>query len=803
MKGNSLLFCMIFLFAFLLKTAAQVTVYQEGFGPGASATNITDYQDWDCKSCIYTGSGRIGNGQTHICDLPESSGKGYAYFSSATINDLIIEQINISGFHDLYLTYNLKKAQVYDGKLSIEVWVDNKKIVSYNPTLPYTNAWFSFGPHKIPEGKDLKLRFSNAVADKAMYLDDLKISGVPDAPQVSEKPVFTPVSGYYTAPVELPLTAAEDARIYYTLDGTQPTETSLLYQAPITLNQTVTVSAIAISEAGSSEVSTAHYDIDPVTTVSDLSAFRGASERVRLDLSDAKVVDVDSEGIWVHTPDGGLLLPKDAVDAGIGDILTGFLVGKPAVQYGVVHVEEGVFRGLSVAAGTSAPTPRIATVHDVTLQPDGYTSCLLQFDEMKYHPELGEIASVEDGSETLRIKTGDWSLDENWIWPARMCVRGVLKGDEAGLYLWIAEASQVVDLEQQDLAEPVGTALVVTDAGAIYYAAHSSLKNNVLPCTQVAVLQGRAVASEEAIPDLLWKVDLDKGYLRNPSGEYLCPAESGVGLQFSSTVSTKGSRWTKDAKQGYWKSNNNTERALIRSNEQKDIRNYALSNVGQENYSEIPAVDMPLYKGYLRTLNPGHWGTVCVPYGIQSGDKAGALFFEIAGRLEDEYGVVRSVVLSGPVDRLEAGMPYVIYGESSQLALLYSGEPVAEAFSYNGLQGTFQGVNTDKVSDDATLQGKYVFSGNQLRRCAAGSSVGENKAYVDLEKVPLLSRQPEGSLRISLYQEETGVEQPIRDLYDDMPVFTVQGVYLGMWKQCHIHLPKGIYIVGKQKIIIK
>ena len=242
-----------------------------------------------------------------------------------------------------------------------------------------------------------------------------------------------------------------------------------------------------------------------------------------------------------------------------------------------------------------------------------------------------------------------------------------------------------------------------SDAGAIYYAAHSSLKNNVLPCTQVAVLQGRAVASEEAIPDLLWKVDLDKGYLRNPSGEYLCPAESGVGLQFSSTVSTKGSRWTKDAKQGYWKSNNNTERALIRSNEQNDIRNYALSNVGQKNYSEIPAVDMPLYKGYLRTLNPGHWGTVCVPYGIQSGDKAGALFFEIAGRLEDEDGVVRSVVLSGPVDRLEAGMPYVIYGESSQLALLYSGEPVAEAFSYNGLQGTFQGVNTDKVSDDATL----------------------------------------------------------------------------------------------------
>lgn len=797
------LLCLCVVFAFWLQAVAQVTVYQEGFGPGASATDILDYQDWDCKDCVYTGSGRVGNGRSHFCDLPESSGKGYVYFSSSAIKDLIVEHIDISGYHDLYLTYNLKKEQVSDGKLLIEVWVDGKKVSSYNPSLSYTNRWFSPVAYKIPEGEDLKLRFSNAVVDKTIYLDDLKISGVPDAPQVSEKPVFTPASGYYTAPVELTLTAAEDARIYYTLDGTLPTEVSLLYQAPITLNQTVTVSAVAISEAGSSEVSTAHYDIDPVTTVSDLSAFRCASERVRLDLSDARVVDVDSEGIWVHTPDGGLLLPKDAVDAEVGDILKGFLVGKPMVEYGVVHVAEGVYQGLSVTAGASAPVPRIVTVHDVELQPECYTSCLLQFDEMRYHPELGEVSSVEGDSETLRIKTGDWSLGENWIWPERMRLHGILKGDESGLYLWIAEASQIIDLEQQVQAEPIGTALVVSDPGNVYYAAHSALKNNVLPCTQVAVLQNRAVASEESIPNLLWNVDLDKGYLRNPSGQYLCPAASGVGLQFSSTVSTKGSKWTKDTEQGYWTNNNGTERALMRSNEQKDIRNYALSNAGETNYSEIPAVDMPLYKGYLRTLNPGRWATVCVPYEIQSGDKVGALFFEIAGRLEDENGVVHSVVLAGPVNRLEAGMPYVIYGESSLLALLYSGEPVAEASSHNGLQGTFQGINTDKAADDATLQGKYVFSGNQLRRCAAGSSVGENKAYVDLEKVPLLSSQPEGSLRISLYQEETGMEQPIYSLHGDMPVFTLQGVYLGMWTKCSSHLSKGIYIVGKQKIIIK
>lgn len=68
-------------------------------------------------------------------------------------------------------------------------------------------------------------------------------------------PVFSLEGGYYTEEQTLTITTeTEDAQIYYTLDGTTPTTESILYEGPITLNQTVTVKAIAVKEGMSNSV---------------------------------------------------------------------------------------------------------------------------------------------------------------------------------------------------------------------------------------------------------------------------------------------------------------------------------------------------------------------------------------------------------------------------------------------------------------------------------------------------------------------------------------------------------------------
>lgn len=90
------------------------------------------------------------------------------------------------------------------------------------------------------------------------------------APTV-ETPVFAPVAGTYADSVNFTLSCAtSDAEIRYTTDGTEPTETSTLYTAPVTLTATTTVKAKAFKTAWfASETATAIYTVvyEPVLTV--------------------------------------------------------------------------------------------------------------------------------------------------------------------------------------------------------------------------------------------------------------------------------------------------------------------------------------------------------------------------------------------------------------------------------------------------------------------------------------------------------------------------------------------------------
>jgi len=62
------------------------------------------------------------------------------------------------------------------------------------------------------------------------------------------KPNFSLAGGSYSSRIEVELSSAtEDAQIYYSLDGSDPTQASNLYSTPIILEDDVTVKAIAIS----------------------------------------------------------------------------------------------------------------------------------------------------------------------------------------------------------------------------------------------------------------------------------------------------------------------------------------------------------------------------------------------------------------------------------------------------------------------------------------------------------------------------------------------------------------------------
>ncbi|WP_058308639.1 InlB B-repeat-containing protein [Gracilibacillus massiliensis] len=76
------------------------------------------------------------------------------------------------------------------------------------------------------------------------------------------KPTASSEGGNYTAPPTINLTGEAGATIYYTLDGTEPTDGSNIYTSPITINETTILKAIQVDEAGNtSPVLTEEYVI--------------------------------------------------------------------------------------------------------------------------------------------------------------------------------------------------------------------------------------------------------------------------------------------------------------------------------------------------------------------------------------------------------------------------------------------------------------------------------------------------------------------------------------------------------------
>lgn len=140
--------------------------------------------------------------------------------------------------------------------------------VAYNVTVE-GNSW-TFGTATADlaayDGKKIQLAFaytSTAELAGTWEVKNLYVKAKTDkAPVVIEAPVFTPKQGTYMDKVSVSIAAAEGLKVYYTLDGSEPTTASTLYEAAFDLTETTTVMAIAVdAEGNASPVAKAMYTI--------------------------------------------------------------------------------------------------------------------------------------------------------------------------------------------------------------------------------------------------------------------------------------------------------------------------------------------------------------------------------------------------------------------------------------------------------------------------------------------------------------------------------------------------------------
>jgi len=124
--------------------------------------------------------------------------------------------------------------------------------------------------------KTVRIKIENSTNNIAsrLTIDDVSIYGIPPTTPITATPAISVAIGNYFTPQNVTITSATSgASIYYTTNGTTPTNASTLYTAPLVVNSTQTIKAIAYSTGNDpSLLSMATFTFP--TNVSSISALK-------------------------------------------------------------------------------------------------------------------------------------------------------------------------------------------------------------------------------------------------------------------------------------------------------------------------------------------------------------------------------------------------------------------------------------------------------------------------------------------------------------------------------------------------
>jgi len=192
---------------------------------------------------------------------------------------------------------------------------------------------------------------------------------------------------------------------------------------------------------------------------------------------------------------------------------------------------------------------------------------------------------------------------------------------------------------------------------------------------------------------------------------------------------------------------------------------------------------------YSRPVTTGRWGTVCVPGDVAAADISGADIYSITGKVLNAKGQPAYLLLE-PVESMQAGVPYLFLPTAATLTLTYLENTTRLApLADRGLIGTFAASNV--------AEGLYLLSNNTVVLCGTGCSVGANRAYIDMDQVPVVSPQA-GVKSLGIYTDTTTGIAATDDARpaDTDAIYNVAGQRLARPQ-------RGVNIIGGKKVVVR
>ena len=116
------------------------------------------------------------------------------------------------------------------------------------------------GPFTITESADVKAAVYVNYRGSDAFSDVTEAKFTKYVPVLPEAPAITPEGGIFKGEQSVSLSCTDEkAKIYYTLDGSVPTDESILYEGAFTITEDTVVKAIAYNKDGASDVTEARF----------------------------------------------------------------------------------------------------------------------------------------------------------------------------------------------------------------------------------------------------------------------------------------------------------------------------------------------------------------------------------------------------------------------------------------------------------------------------------------------------------------------------------------------------------------
>ena len=200
------------------------------------------------------------------------------------------------------------------------------------------------------------------------------------------KPSITPNGGTFYEPQEVTL-ASEGNTIYYTLDGTDPTDASTEYTAPFVVSQSCTVKAIAYNDDdNASAIASADFIITTAatyTTIADLcAAATDKEETVNVEFNGWICVGVKGSNVYFTDGKSGIQLYQNGHNFVLNDVLKGTAQVRLKIYNGSAEIMglTSTSEGLTVEKGGVAE-PILVMVADIRSDMHG---CLIRLEGVTY-----------------------------------------------------------------------------------------------------------------------------------------------------------------------------------------------------------------------------------------------------------------------------------------------------------------------------------------------------------------------------------------------------------------------------------